>query len=150
MIFGLSGPSPLAECDGRRPEISRTAKKLSLPGDRSEGRGGYLFRVGRGQSEITQPFRAMQSKQESAIKRRANQCLANYFFDLAGTASPNFLMVVSRPLVVCVNIGSLLFDVGLAIILIRKSAATYLTGFVCCVPAISNGSSIGFRFLNVT
>jgi hypothetical protein len=59
-------------------------------------------------------------------------------------------MVVSRTLVVCVNIGLLLLDMGLAILLSRKSTATNLTGFVCCVPAISDGSSIGLRFLNVT
>jgi hypothetical protein len=59
-------------------------------------------------------------------------------------------IVVSRPLVVCVNIGLFLLNVGLAILLIRKPAAANLAGFVCCVPAISNGSSIGYRFLNVT
>ena len=59
-------------------------------------------------------------------------------------------IVVSRPLVVCVNIGLFLLDVRLAILLIRKLAAANLAGFVCCVPAISNGSSIGYRFLNET
>ena len=34
----------------------------------------------------------------------------------------------------------------LASLLIRKSAAANLAGFVCCVPATSNGSSIGFRY----
>jgi hypothetical protein len=58
-------------------------------------------------------------------------------------------IVVSRPLVVYVNIGLFLLDVGLAILLIRKSAAANLAGVVCCVPAISNGSLIGYRFLNV-
>jgi hypothetical protein len=59
-------------------------------------------------------------------------------------------IVVNRPLVVCVSIGLLLLDVGLAILLIRKSATTKLTGLGYCVPAIFNGSSIGFCFLNVT
>jgi hypothetical protein len=59
-------------------------------------------------------------------------------------------IVMSRPLVVCVNIGLFLLDVGLAILLIRKSAAAHLAGFACCVPTISNGAPIGCRFLNVT
>jgi len=46
---------------------------------------------------------------------------------------------MSRPLVVCVNINLFLLDVGLAILLIRKSAAAHLAGFACCVPTISNG-----------
>jgi hypothetical protein len=65
-------------------------------------------------------------------------------------------IVVSRPLVVCVNIGSLLRYVRLASFLIRKSNATNLTGFVCCVPALFNTpdlfntSAIGFHFPNAT
>jgi hypothetical protein len=59
-------------------------------------------------------------------------------------------IVMSRPLVVCVNIGLFLLDVGLAILLIRKSAAAHLAGFACYVPTISNGPPIGCRFLNVT
>jgi hypothetical protein len=59
-------------------------------------------------------------------------------------------VVMSRPLVVCVSIGLFLLDVGLAILLIRKSAAAHLAGFACCVPTISNGPPIGYRFLNVT
>jgi hypothetical protein len=59
-------------------------------------------------------------------------------------------MVMSRPFVVCVNIGLFLVDVGLAILLMRKSAAAHLAGFACCVPTISNGPPIGYRFLNVT
>jgi hypothetical protein len=59
-------------------------------------------------------------------------------------------IVMSRPLVVCVNIGLFLPDVGLAILLIRKLAAAHLAGFACCVPTISNGPPIGYRFLNVT
>jgi hypothetical protein len=59
-------------------------------------------------------------------------------------------MIVSRPLVVGLNIGLLLLDMDLAILLVRKSAATNLAGFICCVPTNFNGSSMGFRFLNVT
>ena len=57
-------------------------------------------------------------------------------------------MVVSRPLVVSVDIGSLLFDVRLAIRSIRKSAAANLSGLAYCVPAIIDPSPIGLRFLN--
>jgi hypothetical protein len=52
-------------------------------------------------------------------------------------------------LVVCVDTGLFLLDVGLAILLLRKSAAANLAGFVCCVPANFDGSSIGYRFLNL-
>jgi hypothetical protein len=55
-------------------------------------------------------------------------------------------MVVGRPLVVRVNIGSLQRYVRLASYLIRKSAATNLAGFVCCVPALFQTSTIGFHF----
>jgi hypothetical protein len=57
-------------------------------------------------------------------------------------------VVVSRPLVVSIYIGSLLFDVRLAIRSIRKSAAANLSGLAYCVPAIIDPSPIGFRFLN--
>jgi ureidoglycolate hydrolase len=59
-------------------------------------------------------------------------------------------IVVSRPLVVCINSGSLLRYMRLASFLTRKSNATNLVGFVCCVPALFNTSAIGFHFPNVT
>jgi hypothetical protein len=49
-------------------------------------------------------------------------------------------IVMSRPLVVCVNICLFLLDVGFAILLIRKSAAAHLAGFACCVPTYENRS----------
>src|SRR5579859_5716244 len=57
-------------------------------------------------------------------------------------------MVMSGPLVVRVNIGSLLRYVGLASCLIRKSAAANLAGFVSCVPAFFHTRAIGFQFLD--
>jgi hypothetical protein len=57
---------------------------------------------------------------------------------------------VSRPLVVRVNVGSLLFDVRLSLRLIRKSAAANLTGLAYGVPTIVDPSPIGFRFRNVS
>jgi hypothetical protein len=55
-------------------------------------------------------------------------------------------MVVSSPLVVRVNIGSLLRYVCVAGCLIRKSAATKLAGLVYCIPAHFHASAIGFHF----
>ena len=55
-------------------------------------------------------------------------------------------MVVSRTLVVRVNIGSLLRYVRLASCLIQKSAVTNLAGIICCVPALFQTSTIGFHF----
>jgi len=58
-------------------------------------------------------------------------------------------IAVGGPLVVCVNIGSLLRDVRLAILSIGKRAATNLAAFAHCVPAVFYASPIGFCFLNV-
>jgi hypothetical protein len=58
-------------------------------------------------------------------------------------------IVVSRPLVVRINSGSLLRYMRLASFSTRKSNATNLAGFVCCVPALFNTSAIGFHFPNV-
>jgi len=58
-------------------------------------------------------------------------------------------IVVSRPVAVCINIGSLPLDVRLAILSIRKSAATNLARLAYCIPAILDAAPIGFRFIDV-
>ena len=59
-------------------------------------------------------------------------------------------IVMSRALVVWVNIGSFLIDVRLAILSIRKSAATNLAHLAYCIPAILDAAPIGFRFIDVS
>jgi hypothetical protein len=48
------------------------------------------------------------------------------------------------------DIGSLLRDMCLAILLIGETATADLAGQIGCVPANLDASPIGFRFLNVT
>jgi hypothetical protein len=68
----------------------------------------------------------------------------------ADALTSNALNCYEPPLGGMRHIGLFLPDVGLAILLIRKLAAAHLAGFACCVPTISNGPPIGYRFLNVT
>ena len=58
-------------------------------------------------------------------------------------------IVVSRPVAVCINIGSRPLDVRLAILSIRKSAATNLARLAYCIPAILDAAPIGFRYIDV-
>jgi len=51
---------------------------------------------------------------------------------------------------VCINIASLPLDVRLAILSIRKSAATNLADLAYCIPAILDAAPIGFRFIDVS
>ena len=51
---------------------------------------------------------------------------------------------------VCINIDSLPLDVRLAILSIRKSAATNLAHQAYCIPAILDAAPIGFRFVDVS
>jgi hypothetical protein len=51
---------------------------------------------------------------------------------------------------VCINIDSLPLDVRLAILSIRKSAATYLAHLAYYIPAILDAAPIGFRFIDVS
>ncbi len=57
-------------------------------------------------------------------------------------------MVVDRTLMICVNIGSLLRYMRFASVLIRKSAATNLIGFVCRVPARFHPSILRLQLPN--
>jgi hypothetical protein len=53
-------------------------------------------------------------------------------------------MGMSCALMVRVDIGSLLVDVRLAILLICKSAAGNLASLACCIPALFGASHVGF------
>ena len=64
-------------------------------------------------------------------------------------ATDGFCKQGVRPVAVCINTGSLLLDVRLAILSIRKSAATNLAHLAYCIPAILDTAPIGFRFIDV-
>jgi hypothetical protein len=51
---------------------------------------------------------------------------------------------------VYINIGWLLLNVRLAILSIRKSAATNLAHLAYCIPATLDATPIGFCFINVS
>ena len=65
-------------------------------------------------------------------------------------ATDGFCKQGVRPVAVCINTGSLLLDVRLAILSIRKSAATNLAHLACYIPAILDAAPIGFRFIDVS
>ena len=55
-----------------------------------------------------------------------------------------------RPVAEYINIGWLLLDVRLAILSIRKSAATNLAHLAYCIPATLDAPPIGFCFIDVS
>ena len=65
-------------------------------------------------------------------------------------ATDGFCKQSVRPVTVCINIGSLPLDVRLAILSIRKSAATNLAHLAYYIPAILDAAPIGFRFVDVS
>ena len=65
-------------------------------------------------------------------------------------ATDGFCKQGVRPVAVCINTGSLLLDVRLAILSIRKSAATNLAHLAYYIPAILDAAPIGFRFIDVS